>query len=164
MNENLIEISACIQQRLEAIRYIFANVHAEVYYASDEGLAVERKMTHLLRCLHSKHPQATASRPIAAATVPGVRLKKKNNMPLITLTLVIYFLLFGILSIMELLSHFLDPVQGYNVPRSPSTLEYHAKANPDLVSVTVINRYCISNASIRYNYVLFSHELCACAV
>ena len=34
---------------IELIRYIYSNVHAEVYYASDEGLKIERKMTQLLQ-------------------------------------------------------------------------------------------------------------------
>ena len=49
VEQNLSTICRVVQNNLELIRYIYSNVHAEVYYASDEGLKIERNMTQLLQ-------------------------------------------------------------------------------------------------------------------
>ena len=49
LKENLETICQFVIERSDAIRYIYSNTHAEVYFASDEGLAVERKINHLLQ-------------------------------------------------------------------------------------------------------------------
>ena len=48
VNENLVEICRNVRANLDLIRYIYSNVHAEVFYASDEGLGIERKVKDLL--------------------------------------------------------------------------------------------------------------------
>ena len=49
VSENLSAICENVQANLDIIRYIYSNIHAEVYYASDEGLAIERKIKQLLQ-------------------------------------------------------------------------------------------------------------------
>ena len=48
VNENLVTICRNVRANLDLIRYIYSNVHAEVFYASDEGLGIERKVKELL--------------------------------------------------------------------------------------------------------------------
>ena len=49
VNENLATICVRnVRANLDLIRYIYSNVHAEVFYASDEGLGIERKVKELL--------------------------------------------------------------------------------------------------------------------
>ena len=45
----LKEICTNINQNLPLIRYVYAMTHAEIYYASDNGLSTSRKITLLLR-------------------------------------------------------------------------------------------------------------------
>ena len=48
VSENLVAICRNVRANLDLIRYIYSNVHAEVFYASDEGLGIERKVKELL--------------------------------------------------------------------------------------------------------------------
>ena len=48
-NIYLKEICTNINQNLPLIRYVYAMTHAEIYYASDNGLSTSRKITLLLR-------------------------------------------------------------------------------------------------------------------
>ena len=49
VSENLSIVCRNVQTNLDIIRYIYSNIHAEVYYASDEGLVIERRIKLLLQ-------------------------------------------------------------------------------------------------------------------
>ena len=46
-DENLNEICECIRNNFDIIRYIFSVCHAEVYYSSDDGLEITKRMGEL---------------------------------------------------------------------------------------------------------------------
>ena len=68
--ENLEMICQCVIERIDAIRYIYSNVHAEVHFASDDGLTVERKINHLLQITGLSERQRRATTTVTTAPSP----------------------------------------------------------------------------------------------
>ena len=70
---HLKEICTSISQNLPLIRYVYAMTHAEIFYASDNGLYVSRKMTSLLHTRDAASKTPVNKNPlISGETAPPV--------------------------------------------------------------------------------------------